>query len=258
MDKSICIEKIFTEVDFYDRFAEVAKEGFSHVEFWSWSTKDLGRVTAELRAHNLSVASISGDQDYSLVCADEREGYLDYLRRSIEAAKALRCPTLVVHSDAIGPDGKISASASHLSDEEKFAAAVETLRLGAKMAREAGCALVLEALNTNTQPGCFLHDSKTAQRIIDLVDSHHVRLLYDIWHMEQMEGAIPETVRALGGRIGYVHIADSLGRHEPETGDIDFSAFKQALTDIGYDGILGFELTPSVDSWNACDAIRAF
>ena len=46
MDKSICIEKIFTEVDFYDRFAEVAKEGFSHVEFWSWSTKDLGRVTA--------------------------------------------------------------------------------------------------------------------------------------------------------------------------------------------------------------------
>ena len=58
MQKSICIEKIFTEVDFYDRFAEVAKEGFSHVEFWSWSTKDLGRVTAELRAHNLSVASI--------------------------------------------------------------------------------------------------------------------------------------------------------------------------------------------------------
>ena len=258
MDKSICIEKIFTEVDFYDRFAEVAKEGFSHVEFWSWSTKDLGRVTAELRAHNLSVASISGDQDYSLVCADEREGYLDYLRRSIEAAKALRCPTLVVHSDAIGPDGKISASASHLSDEEKFAAAVETLRLGAKMAREAGCTLVLEALNTNTQPGCYLHDSQTARRIIDQVDSPHVRLLYDIWHMEQMEGNIPATVRALGSRIGYIHIADSCGRHEPGTGNIDFASFKQALSDIGYNGTLGFELTPASDSRNACGTIRAF
>lgn len=106
MIKSICIEKIFTEVDFYDRFAEAAKAGFSHVEFWSWSTKDLDRVMAELDKHGLSVASISGDQGYSLVCADEREGYLEYLRRSIEAAKTLDCPTLVVHSDAIGPTAR--------------------------------------------------------------------------------------------------------------------------------------------------------
>lgn len=258
MIKSICIEKIFTEVDFYNRFAEVAKAGFSHVEFWSWSTKDLGRVMAELGKHGLSVASISGDQDYSLVCADEREGYLEYLRRSIEAAKTLGCPTLVVHSDAIGPDGKISASAKHLSNEEKFAAAVETLRQGGELAREAGCTLVLEALNTNTQPGCYLHDSETARRIIDHVDSPHVRLLYDIWHMEQMEGNIQATVRSLGSRIGYIHIADSCGRHEPGTGTIDFEAFNRSLIDIGYDGVLGFELTPATDSWNACEIIRAF
>ena len=258
MQKSICIEKIFTEVDFYDRFKEAAEAGFSHVEFWSWSAKDLARVSDELRTWNLSVASISGDQEYSLVCTKERDGYLDYLQRSLEAARLLECPTLVVHSDAIGPDGKISATSQNASDEDKFAAALETLRLGGEMAREAGCTLVLEALNTNTQPGCFLHDSATASRLIDLVDSSHARMLYDVWHMEQMEGRIAETIRQLGDRIGYVHIADSCGRHEPGTGTIDFDAFKQALDDAGYDGILGFELVPQTDSWKACETIRAF
>ncbi len=258
MVKSLCIEKLFTEVDFYERFEQAANAGFTHVEFWSWSTKDLQRVEDELARWHLSVASISGDQEYSLIRADEREAYLDYLRRSMEAAKRLGCPTLVIHSDAIGPDGRIAPAAQSLTDDEKFDSAAQTLRLAGRIAEEEGVGLVLEALNTNTQPGCYLHDSATCARLVRQAASPRVRMLYDVWHMEQMEGRIPETIASLGDLIGYVHIADSNGRHEPGTGGIDFDAFKAALAGIGYDGTLGFELVPSSDSWHACEILRAF
>ena len=60
MIKSICIEKIFTELDFYDRFAAVANAGFKHMEIGCWCNRDVDRMAEELQKHGLTMTTRSG------------------------------------------------------------------------------------------------------------------------------------------------------------------------------------------------------
>ncbi|MGN0203163.1 MAG: TIM barrel protein [Coprococcus sp.] len=258
MKKSICIEKIFTEYSFYERFKKVAECGFEYVEFWSWKGKDLKRIKELSERYGLKIASISGDKDYSLCVPDEQPEYLDYFIQSLEAAKYLDCGTVVIHSDAIDEFGKIKISKKAYSNIDKLNAMADTLEKVADIASRMRILTVLEALNTNTQPGCCLYTTQAAATLVRHVNSPYVKLLYDVWHMEQMEGDIEGTLKKYGKEIGYIHIADSNGRHEPGTGTIDFEAMKKILYKISYDGIWGFELTPLECSEKACSVIGKF
>ena len=90
-----------------------------------------------------------------------------------------------------------------------------------------------------------MNTTVSAADVICVVDSPNVLLLYDIYHMQMMEGDFTRTLERYRQIIGYVHIADSPGRHEPGTGEINFQYFKKLLDTIEYTGIIGFELTPS-------------
>ena len=105
MKASVCIETIFTEHSFYERFAQAQKAGFNHVEFWSWDDKDIEKIKTLCAELNLSIASFSGDKAFSLVDKTHNEKYLDFLKDSIEAAKYLGCENLVIHSNALGEGG---------------------------------------------------------------------------------------------------------------------------------------------------------
>ena len=80
MKKSICIEKIFTEYDFYDRFSKVAEAGFQYVEFGFWKGRDIERIRTECSEHNLTVSAFSADFEASLIVPQDRVAFLDYLK----------------------------------------------------------------------------------------------------------------------------------------------------------------------------------
>ncbi|MGN1007421.1 MAG: TIM barrel protein, partial [Butyricicoccus sp.] len=96
MKKSICIEKIFLEYDFYDRFAKVAEAGFEYVEFGYWLGRDIDRIKAECDKYGLTVTTFSADFKASLIVPDDRAEFLDYIAKSIEVAKKLNCKNLVI------------------------------------------------------------------------------------------------------------------------------------------------------------------
>lgn len=258
MKKSVCIEKIFLEHEFYDRFARVREEGFSFVEFWNWESRDLPRIKALCADNGLVVASMSGDKRYSAIVPGDRVAYLEYLSRSLEAARYLGCHQLVLHSNAIDADGRISDPGTGVSAVTKAASLTRTLLEAAPLAEREGITLLLEPLNTFTQPGTFLLRTKDAADLVRVVASPAVKVLYDIWHMQQMEGNLVNNIVSCADVIGYVHIADAPDRHEPGTGEINFARITQALIEIKYDGIVGFELVPSSNSVEACKAMRAF
>ena len=89
------------------------------------------------------------------------------------------------------------------------------------------------------------------------MESRWIRILYDIYHMQIMEGNIIDTLRNYIDLIGYIHIADVPGRHEPGTGEINFPNVMTALRELGYDGFVGFELSPLQDPGKAASLLIA-
>ena len=257
MKKSICIEKIFLEVPFYDRFKLVKDAGFDYVEFWTWEDKDLDRIVALLKEYHLHVTSISGDKIFSLIINEEQEPYLEYLARSLQAAQVLRCKHVVIHSNGIDK-GKVTNDGAGISYAKKVASMTHTLGEAAKLAEEAGVTLVLEAVNTYSMPGYFLNTTVQAGDIVRVIGSPNLKILYDIWHMQQMEGNMVHYLTQYIDVLGYVHIGDAPERHEPGTGEINFGRIKHTLTSLGYDGVFGFELVPSESSVKCCEILKAF
>jgi len=257
MKKSICIEKIFLEVPFYERFKLVKEAGFDCLEFWTWEDKDIDRVLGLLSQYDLQLASISGDRMYSLIINEERKQYLDYLAKSLQVALRLDCKHIVVHSNGIDK-GKVTNDGATLSYARKVASMTRTLAEAAKMAEEAGVILVLEAVNTYTMPGYFLNTTVEAGDIVRVIGSPNLKILYDIWHMQQMEGNMVHYLTQYIDVLGYVHIGDVPERHEPGTGEINFERIKRTLKTLGYDGVFGFELVPSESSIKCCEILKAF
>jgi hydroxypyruvate isomerase len=248
MKKSICIEMLFTEVLFEDRFRLTKESGFDTIEFWAWKDKDIELC----QAYDLKIASFSGDQDFSMVDESQKEDYISFVEESIEIARFLSCDNLVIHSNALGENGIVINDYFNISHTKKITVMFDVLQTLAAKAEKANITLVLEALNTLVDhPGNFLTSTQESAELIRLVNSSYIKILYDIYHMQIMEGNIINTLKEYIDTIGYIHIADVPGRHEPGTGEINFTKVMKTLNNLKYKGIIGFELTPLQDSKKA-------
>lgn len=254
---SLCLETFFPELPFYDRFEAAARAGFQAVEFWSWSNKDLDRVRDLLKRHALTLASMSGDLAQSMVARDEAEAYLAYARASVDAARFLDCPNLVVHSNRIEPDGAILQRHEELAPAEKYFSMFDVLQELKTIGEANHVTFLLEALNTKVDhQGNFLWNTADSACLTSRVGSAAVKVLFDAYHMAVMGEPIVQTCRKYLDEIRYIHIADAPGRHEPDTGRIDYDAFFQMLKESRFDGFVGLELYPLHGSCATVAALR--
>ncbi len=82
--KSICIEMLFTEVPFEDRFRLTKESGFEYIEFWSWKDKDIQMIKELCRTYDLKITSFSGDQEFSMIDEKQKEDYIAFVHESME------------------------------------------------------------------------------------------------------------------------------------------------------------------------------
>ena len=257
MKKSVCIEMIYNEVDFYERFNLAKKDGFEFVEFWSWEDKDLDRIKQICQGLGLKVASFSGDKDFNLIDIDEQNEYIEFIEKSINAAKHLNCSTLVIHSNALGENGIVVNPYNNVSKVKKNINMERTLLKLKPIAEKSKVTLVLEPLNIYVDHvGNTLTNTADTVRLIENINSNYIRMLYDVYHMQIDEGNIIATLKNNIDYIGYIHVADVPGRHEPGTGEINFSNVFKTLRELKYNKVVGFELSPKVNSETAVEAIK--
>ena len=89
--KSACIEPMYQELPFLDRFQAAKRDGFDFVEFWSWTDKDLDAVKAAARSAGVGISGFNGDAELSLVDPSQKEAYLAFMmsrRRPIWTSSA--------------------------------------------------------------------------------------------------------------------------------------------------------------------------
>lgn len=245
MKKSICIETIFTEVPFEERFRFVKEAGFEYIEFWSWEDKNIEKIKKLCEKHDIKIASFSGDKTFSLIDRNEKETYIEFIKASIKTAKYLNCSNLVIHSNALGEGGVVVNDYRKVCDFDKFSTAYDILKALAPIAEETQINLVIEALNTSVDhDGNYLAYTSDSAKLVRMINSDCIKILYDIYHMQIMEGNIIDNICKYIDYIGYIHIADVPGRHEPGTGEINFINIFNTLRSLKYDGFIGFELFP--------------
>jgi hydroxypyruvate isomerase len=174
--------------------------------------------------------------DRGLGCDPARVGeFQDGVGRALEYARELGARQL--HAMAgVRPPG--------VPEERLRETYVANLRFaGAKLA-ERGIGLLVEAINTRDIPNYYVSTSRQAIAILDEAAVPTARFQYDVYHLQIMEGDLAPTLERLLPRIGHVQIADTPGRHEPGTGEINYRFLLRHLDRIGYAGWIGCEYRP--------------
>ena len=115
--------------------------------------------------------------------------------------------------------------------------------------------VLVEAISKTAHPGVFMDHVDMAAAVVESIASPHIRLLCDLYHMQENGGALVRSLTRYRDIIGHIHFADVPGRHEPGTGEIYFPALAACMENIGYRGMVGFALIPSGSSDEAVKAI---
>jgi len=126
---------------------------------------------------------------------------------------------------------------------------VDNLRHAAQRLAADGRTLLVEPVNTTDIPGFLVATAADAERLLDQVGADNVALQLDLYraHME-CERDLQGLIERVAPRTGHVQIADSPGRHQPGTGEIDFDAALGRLDTVGYAGHVGLEYVPEPDT----------
>ena len=236
------------------------------MEFWhkdcTWNgrdfigpAKDPEKLKVALDKYKLTVsdmvlnvwdASLGG----SLVDSRDREMYLEKLTKVIEFAKRIGCSRLITCT------GKEVAGRTRKEQRDSILA---TLSEAAKIVEREGLTLLLEPLNIYVDhPGYFLSSSKEGADIVREINHPNVRLLYDIYHMQIMEGNIIATIEKNIDIIGHFHTAGVPGRHELYLGELNYYNIIKRIDELGYQGYVGLEYFPSMDSDKSLRRTREF
>jgi hydroxypyruvate isomerase len=111
---------------------------------------------------------------------------------------------------------------------------------------EAGITLLLEPLNGKVNhPGIYLESSDEGFEIIREVGSPNVKILFDIYHQQITEGDIIRRMTSNIDLIGHIHCAGNPGRHELDSGELDYGRIFKALESAAYKGYAGIEYFPA-------------
>lgn len=252
---SVCADTVLLELPFEARVSEIAAAGFG-VDFWRWRDHDMDRLAERLAADpQVRISSFAGYVGGSIVHPDGVDEFLRGVEESLLVAQRLDCRHLTISTGGFGMPGVVAHAAAE-NPILRWATAYKGLARVAELAERHDVYYNLEHLNTKRDHARYpLATVDDALALLEAVGSPRIGLLLDLYHLQVQEGNLCDTIRRCGDRIGYVHVADVPGRHEPGTGEINFEAVVDALLETGYDGHVGLEAFPA---GSAADAMESF
>ncbi len=169
---------------------------------------------------------------------------LEKLRESIDLAAAWGCPKVITFT-GMREEG--------IDDEQGAANCVECWKQILGYAEEKKITLCLEILNTRDSshpmkghPGYFGDDVERCIELIKQAGSPRIKLLFDVYHVQIMNGDVIRRIQQHKEYIGHYHVAGVPGRNEPdETQEVNYPAVLRTILDTGYDGVVSQEFIPT-------------
>jgi len=237
------LSMLWTEIPFLDRFDAAAKAGFKGVEFLFPYAEKKEAIAERLEKSglrqvlfNMPPGNWEGGERGTACLPDRVAEFRDGIGLAFDYAKALSC-TMLHCMAGLAPKGA--------APEKLRETYVANLRFAAGEAKKAGLKVVIEPINTRDIPGYYLNYSKQALAVMDEVGADNLFLQYDIYHMQIMEGDLSHRMQEILPRIAHMQLADTPGRNEPGTGEINYRFLFDMLDREGYSGWIGCEYKPA-------------
>ena len=236
---------MFQEAALLDRFALAASAGFRAVEIQAPYSEPAPRLAERIRAAELKAVLINTPVALAAVPGEAR-AFREGMETALEYTNALDCE-------------QIHCLAGRTDDPAAESTFVDNVRWAADEAASQGVRIMLEPLNTVDNPGYFLTGSTQARRIIEQVGRPNVRMQYDCYHMQIMEGNLADTIAAQFDLIGHVQISGVPGRYEPDARqEINYPFILSLLDELGFDGWVGCEYRPRAGTLAGLDWARSY
>ena len=237
------LSMMFNEVPFLERFGAAAKAGFTGVEFLFPYEHPAEAIREQLDRHGLEMVLFNmppGDWaagDRGLACDPAKSAqFEDGVGIALDYAKVLGAQRLHVMA-GLKPRGVAEAAMRE--------AYLASLRFAAAAAAKLGITVLIEAINTRDIPGFYLNTSAQAFDVMHYAGVPNLAFQYDIYHMQIMEGDLAPTIEKHLDKIDHMQLADTPGRHEPGTGEINYDFLFAHIDRIGYTGWIGCEYRPA-------------
>lgn len=227
----------FKDVDFAAAIRRVKALGYDAAETYNWKNLDFDAVRAACEETGVELLSMC-TTEFRMTDPALRTAWLDGLKESCEAAKKLGVKRLITQ---VGPDTGAPRAQQHAS-------IVAALRDARPILEDSGVTIMIEPLNTYVNhPGYYLRSSVEGFEIIREVDHPLVKVVYDIYHQQVMEGNIIPNVTNNLDCIAHLHSAGHPGRHELQYGESDYKVIFAAVDKAGYTGACGLEYSPLLE-----------
>jgi len=234
---------LWSDRPFNARFDAAARAGFGAVEYMFPYAEDIDAIAGELRRLKLRQALFNlpaGDWaagDRGIAVDPGRRGeFREGVRLAVEIARRLGCPRV---------NCLVGKQMEGVPLAEQWACLVDNLKSAAAAFEEVGLVLLVEAVNTFDIPGFFLRTTSEAFHLQEAVGAANLKVQFDVYHAQRMEGNLVHTLRNNIGRIGHIQVADSPDRNQPGTGEINFGYLFRVLDRTDYAGDVGLEYRPA-------------
>lgn len=207
---------------------ELAKaNGLDAIEFFDWEGRELDKIAEMSKETGIEILACCQKNGKLWGTPDKIEEFVEGFRESVAAAKTLNCQNLIISDDCYPRD----------ADRQTVRKAmVEGLKRIAPLAEEAGITVLAEPLSN-----AYFRDSKEAFDIIKEVGSDKIKLLYDIFHFQLIEGNICNTLKENIEWIGHIHGAGTPMRCELTDGELNYKYILKVIKETGYDKYFGLE-----------------
>jgi hydroxypyruvate isomerase len=226
----------------FDRCIEiVAEAGYQGVEltgyFQNWTPEEQLRLMAKMRSLGVMIDMLSGLQT-GFAIPNQTEDFVARVTEHCHVAKRLESPQINIKS------GK---RLEGVNPTTQVATAVDNLKRASDVAGENGIDIVIEPIDLIENPTIFLTSVNDGFEIVRAVNRPNVKVLYDFYHEQRAGGNLIEKLEKNIEWVGLVHVADVPGRHEPGTGEINYTNIYRSLGRLHYNRFIAMEYGPTID-----------
>ncbi|MDE0038213.1 MAG: TIM barrel protein [Gammaproteobacteria bacterium] len=235
------VSTMFPDLPVAERFAAARAIGFEAVEYlfpYGESPEEIKRCLRDTGIRVILLNTPLGDAssgERGLAAVPDRQAdFKHHFEQSLGYARTLDVPMIHAMAGVVPEEQRTDA-------EVVFA---ENVRHAADVAATHGIRILLEPLNHEDTPGYFLTLTAETRRLIQAIGRDNVRLQYDLYHRQIMEGNLARGLADNIDLIAHIQFSSVPGRHEPQFGEVNMPYLFEVCDRLGYHGWIGCEYRP--------------
>jgi 2-dehydrotetronate isomerase len=233
------LSMLFCERPLLERFSAAAAAGFPAVEVQVPYEVSASDVKAELARNGLVMLGLNTARgqpgEFGLAAVPGREAeFAELFRQALDYAAAIGATAVHCLAGVVPPEKRPAADATFVAN----------LARAADAAAARNVTLLIEPINTRDRPDYFLTRVEHAADVIARVGRPNVKIQFDCYHVQIMQGDLIKRIERHLPLIGHVQIAAVPSRAEPDEGEVDYPAVCATLDAMGYSGWIAAEYQP--------------